>query len=322
MLSACSALRVPQKSSRAVALCGFLLHHIFAVAGKLRFPLSQPQKRHIPRTLCAMLLTLMSEYYRNNIRRLYAMEYINSGYSADIYRDGSKVIKIFKEFKKTEVEYEANLQRMAFSKGLPVPEIYDIIEIDNKIGLVMEYIEGELLCKIIQKDSKNYEKYLTMSIELHNNIHKIESKIFPSMKERQKYHILHTNLISEEDKKNILLKIENTVYDNKLCHGDFHFRNLILTSDGLKIIDWQTASSGNPNADIYRTYLLYKLFAKNSADMILEKYCKILNKCKENILSWSSIVAGEGIEFTNDDNIVNKNIEIIKNGIKKQQHCT
>jgi hypothetical protein len=32
MLSACSALRVPQKPSRAIALCGFLLHHIFAVA--------------------------------------------------------------------------------------------------------------------------------------------------------------------------------------------------------------------------------------------------------------------------------------------------
>jgi hypothetical protein len=28
-----------------------LLHHIFAVAGKLRFPLSQQQKHHIPRTL-------------------------------------------------------------------------------------------------------------------------------------------------------------------------------------------------------------------------------------------------------------------------------
>jgi hypothetical protein len=28
-------------------LCAFLLHHIFAVAGTLRVPLSQPQKRHI-----------------------------------------------------------------------------------------------------------------------------------------------------------------------------------------------------------------------------------------------------------------------------------
>jgi hypothetical protein len=29
------------------ALSAFLLHHIFAVAGTLRVPLSQPQKRHI-----------------------------------------------------------------------------------------------------------------------------------------------------------------------------------------------------------------------------------------------------------------------------------
>jgi len=34
------------------ALCGVFLRHIFAVAGTLRVPLSQPQKRHIPRTLC------------------------------------------------------------------------------------------------------------------------------------------------------------------------------------------------------------------------------------------------------------------------------
>jgi hypothetical protein len=32
MLSACSALRVPQNTSRAYALCGVLFHHIFAVA--------------------------------------------------------------------------------------------------------------------------------------------------------------------------------------------------------------------------------------------------------------------------------------------------
>jgi hypothetical protein len=43
------------KTQSGYALCGFLLHHIFVVAGKLRFPLSQPQKRHIPRTLCVIV---------------------------------------------------------------------------------------------------------------------------------------------------------------------------------------------------------------------------------------------------------------------------
>jgi hypothetical protein len=36
-----------EKTQSACGLCAFFRRHIFAVAGNLRFPLSQPQKRHI-----------------------------------------------------------------------------------------------------------------------------------------------------------------------------------------------------------------------------------------------------------------------------------
>jgi hypothetical protein len=36
-----------EKPQSACGLCAIFLCHIFAVAGNLRFPLSQPQKRHI-----------------------------------------------------------------------------------------------------------------------------------------------------------------------------------------------------------------------------------------------------------------------------------
>jgi hypothetical protein len=36
-----------EKKQSGYALCVFFLRHIFAVAGNLRFPLSQPQKRRI-----------------------------------------------------------------------------------------------------------------------------------------------------------------------------------------------------------------------------------------------------------------------------------
>jgi hypothetical protein len=36
-----------EKMQPRYALCAFFHRHIFAVAGNLRFPLSQPQKRHI-----------------------------------------------------------------------------------------------------------------------------------------------------------------------------------------------------------------------------------------------------------------------------------
>jgi hypothetical protein len=70
------------------------------------------------------------------------MEYIASGAQADIYKDGSKAIKIFKNnIQKREIEYELKLQKMAFEYGLPVPEIFGIIEIDGKFGIEKEYID-------------------------------------------------------------------------------------------------------------------------------------------------------------------------------------
>ena len=70
-LTALWAVRVPQNASRAYALCGILLHHIFAVAGNLRFPLSQPQKRQLPRTLGEIPIDIIKNNFYNNDWRIY-----------------------------------------------------------------------------------------------------------------------------------------------------------------------------------------------------------------------------------------------------------
>jgi len=171
------------------------------------------------------------------------MEYIASGAQADIYKDGSKVIKIFKNYvPKNAIENEVNLQRMAYDYGLSVPEIFDIIEINGKIGIV-------------------YERHT-------------------------KKFILSTNKLIQSEKEKIL-------YENKLCHGDFHIINLIQTSNDIKIVDWVCASSGNPEADICRTFLLYKTYMEELAEIYLETSCKIKNVDKLKIVSWLSIIAGQ-----------------------------
>jgi uncharacterized protein (TIGR02172 family) len=252
----------------------------------------------------------------------YNMEYISSGAQADVYKDGSKAIKIYKPYvQKREIEYEANLQKMAFDYGLPVPEIYDIIEIDGQIGMVMEYINGVPLSKIIleNKSDKKLEEYLVKSIEIQDRINKIETDKFPPMRDMQKCCILRTNKLAGEEKDKILNKIENISYENKLCHGDLHFLNLIQTSDDLKIIDWGHASSGNPDADICHTYLLYKMYFNNFHDIsskYLEIYCKIKKIDMLKIMSWLSIVAGVTLEELEECDIEEDVLkEIIRNNM-------
>jgi len=244
------------------------------------------------------------------------MKYIASGAQADIYRDGTNAIKLFKNtIQKEDIEKEINLQRMAFDYGLPVPEVFDIIEIDNKYGIVMEYVEGITVGKILMNDINKLEDYLTKSIEIQNSIHKIEAKKYPLMKDKLQSFIYNANKIDKNNKEKILKKLKNIKFKNQLCHGDFHIFNLIQTSNDIKIIDWVCASSGNPQADIYRTYLLYKTYKERFvSEMYIETYCQMLKLDKTKIMLWSPIIASARLgEYYKDEREEKILIKMIKN---------
>jgi len=245
------------------------------------------------------------------------MDYIAKGAQAEVYKDGYKAIKLFKNnISKDEIEYEVNLQKKAYEFGLPVPKIYGLIEIDNKIGIVMDYIEGIPVGNIVLEDMSRSEEYLIKTIEIQNNIHKIETKAIPHMKDKLKYFISKASIIPENVKDNILLKLESKTFEYKLCHGDFHVLNLIQASNDIKIIDWICASSGNPEADIYRTYLLYRIDLEEFAEHYLSTYCKIMNLDKDDILSWSSIIAGARLgEYVKNEKEKRILLDIVKNNI-------
>jgi len=144
------------------------------------------------------------------------MEYIASGAQADIYKDGNKAVKLLKyNINKEDIEYEINLQKIAFDYGLPVPKIFGIINIDDKLGIEMEYLEGKTIGNIIFEDMSK------------NEIHEIIPQNITPMKNRLKYHIKNVELLSLNERESILLNLEQKYFDRNLCHGNFHIMNLI-----------------------------------------------------------------------------------------------
>ena len=69
MLCRLSAARATKKPSRACALCGFFLRHIFTVAGTLLVPLSQPQKCHIPMNVMRHYFSVISSKKPKNLKK-------------------------------------------------------------------------------------------------------------------------------------------------------------------------------------------------------------------------------------------------------------
>ena len=57
---------------------------------------------------------------------------------------------------------------------------------------------------------------------------------------------------------------------DKLCHGDFHPGNVLLTEKGAVVIDWMTASICNPWADMARTDLFAKPLAQKARENEIE----------------------------------------------------
>ena len=241
------------------------------------------------------------------------MELIGSGKQADIFIENNFAIKLFKKnVSKNEIEYEMNLQKMAFELGLPVPKIYDIIEINGKYGFQMEYIKGISVGKIILNDTTKIDEYLMKSIYMQININKIVTNKFPLMKEKLQNRIKNVNRLNINEKQILQEKLDQMEFNQNLCHGDFHVMNLIETSKEIKIIDWVDSTSGSIEADIYRTYLLYLINYKEIAENYLKNYCKIAHIQKENVLKWAPIIAAsrltEGMENKENDIL----LEIVK----------
>ncbi|MGM0845684.1 MAG: aminoglycoside phosphotransferase family protein [Bacillota bacterium] len=217
---------------------------------------------------------------------------IASGNTADIFLYKNKAIKIFKDhLPNSEAQNEAIKQKIAHCAGLPVPEVIEVTNINGKQAIIMEYVEGKTLGELFFDDKNKAEKYLKMSIDIQQQIHRIIPQSLESMNDKLFNQIKSVPQLNESVKSNLLKKMALFSYESRLCHGDFHLYNLISTDDEIVIIDWVDSSSGDIRADVYRTYLLYSQFNKNLAEKYLEIYCKESGLLRSEIFEWAPIIA-------------------------------
>ncbi|MCG7346265.1 aminoglycoside phosphotransferase family protein [Sporosarcina sp. ACRSL] len=215
------------------------------------------------------------------------------GNTAEIYLFENKIVKVFKDYlPPTESAYEANKQRFAHSCGLSVPKVLDVTKIDGKQAIVMEYIEGKTLGELFFANMDRAEYYIDISIDIQREIHQIHADSLKPMSQRLRQQLEAALHLDNKQKEKLLEKLDSMTYENRLCHGDFHLLNLIMSDDQVTIIDWVDATAGDIRADVCRTYLLYVELSPDVAELYLRLYCEKSGLPKEDILQWSPILAG------------------------------
>ena len=237
---------------------------------------------------------------------------IATGNTAEIYLHDGKLIKLFKDYlPDTEAEYEATKQRYAYTKGLPVPKIYEVTKINGRQVIIMEYVSGDTIGKMIFDDMVKAEQYMNIAVDVQLKIHAIKASDFELMECNTKRQLLSAPVLSEKQKNALTERLYCMQYEKILCHGDYHVFNLILNKNGVTIIDWVNSSAGDIKADVCRTYLIYSQYSMEIADLYLRLYCDKSGISQEDIFVWKPIIAGVMLSDSADSVKANQLIAII-----------
>jgi hypothetical protein len=153
--------------------------------------------------------------------------------------------------------FESGVISRAAEAGLPVARSHGVITIDGRCGVVLDRIEGDSLQWVLARASDaGVDDMAEQFAALQSAINATTIEGLPDLVIRLHGEIERSNLpgslASELD--GLLTTLDDGL--RGVCHFDLHPHNVLVSPNGWVVIDWLTAASGPPVADLARTLLL------------------------------------------------------------------
>ncbi len=192
---------------------------------------------------------------------------ISSGRTAEIYQwDQEHVLKLFYGWVALEnIECEAQIAGTIYKSGLPVPEVGEMVHLDNRHGLIYQRVYGDSMYRAAQRKPWNVIRYLKRSAELQAEIHSHSiSAGLPSQRRILERQIRQAVGLPGHLRAKALAALDAIPDGSQLCHGDFWGGNILISPRGEVVIDWNRACYGNPLADLARTTNAIMAFLKTN----------------------------------------------------------
>ena len=183
---------------------------------------------------------------------------IGVGVSAEVFEIGDReVLKLFfPERPAEEAEREAKAIEAAHAMGITSPRISGIVTVSGRAGIVMERIDGVTMLHGAAQKPWLIGANAGLLARLHLDVHARSDTGLPPFRDWLESYIRRATGLNEDVRLRALRRLELLEDGTTLCHGDFHPDNVVMTGRGPVIIDWATAATGPPEADVARTIML------------------------------------------------------------------
>ncbi len=158
------------------------------------------------------------------------------------------------------LQREAAAMETARARGVRVPAVHSLTTVEGRPGMVMERIEGpDLLALVGRRPWKIFWGARILG-EVQAQLHAASaSSRLPALKAALKHRIEAYDRLPEQLARFALQILDELPDGDSLCHGDFHPANILMAGETPVLIDWTGATRGDPDADVARTLLMFRL---------------------------------------------------------------
>jgi uncharacterized protein (TIGR02172 family) len=227
------------------------------------------------------------------------------GRTAEIYAwEEGQVLKLFQNWLSADrVEFEAQISRAVHTSGLPVPAVEEVVEVNGRLGLIFERVVGPSMSEHIETKPWMFLREARVLAGLHADMHACNIlPELPSQRQRLEDKIRSAVVLPPDLQQAGLRSLDHMPDGDRLCHGDFHPANILMTARGPIIIDWVDATRGNPVADVARTWVILSELGYSIPRLIkvlrswflkayLKHYFQLHPNDQQQFTAWIPIVA-------------------------------
>lgn len=185
--------------------------------------------------------------------------FIARGASAELFDiGGGQALKLFRDSVSDEmIAREAEASAHAAACGVPTAAAIGQRMWDGRRGIVYPRLEGATLMDWIRRNPMRAGWALDRMGDIHAAMHRAGGGALRSLKQ-----VLATDIAYGPApgalQRAAIAYLETLPDADALTHGDFHLGNVMMTPDGMMVIDWSKAAAGHPAADAVRSEMLMR----------------------------------------------------------------
>ncbi len=144
------------------------------------------------------------------------------------------------------------MTRAVFAAGGPAPEVFDEVNLEGRFGIVLARFDGPTLLQLSRSGATTFEQTGAILATVCVSVHKTPPPPdVPSLRDWMDGTLqLFGGMLPKHITPAILSLIERLPPGDGLCHCDLHPGNVIMTTDGPRVIDWDGAVRAPAALDI------------------------------------------------------------------------